>query len=107
MNETRTKTDLGSMSRAELEDYVRSIGESRFRAAQIADWLRRGVDFPEMTNLPAALRARLAAECESGIPKIEKKLVSAVDGTVKYLFALSDGECVETVVMFYKHGTTA
>ena len=107
MNETRTKTDLGSMSRAELEDYVRSIGESRFRAAQIADWLRRGVDFPEMTNLPAALRTRLAAECESGIPKIEKKLVSAVDGTVKYLFALSDGECVETVVMFYKLGTTA
>ena len=107
MNEAMTKTDLGSMSRAELEDYIRSIGESRFRAAQIADWLRRGVDFPEMTNLPAALRARLAAECESGIPKIEKKLVSAVDGTVKYLFALSDGECVETVVMFYKHGTTA
>ena len=95
------------MSRAELEDYIRAAGESRFRAAQIADWLRRGVDFDGMSNLPAALRARLIETCTSGIPKIERKLVSQVDGTVKYLFRLDDGECVETVIMFYKHGTTA
>ena len=107
MADTLTKTDLGSMSRAELEDYIRAAGESRFRAAQIADWLRRGVDFDGMSNLPAALRARLIETCTSGIPKIERKLVSQVDGTVKYLFRLDDGECVETVIMFYKHGTTA
>ena len=107
MADTLTKTDLGSMTRAELEDYIRTIGESRFRAAQIAEWLRRGVDFDGMSNLPAALRARLCETCTSGIPKIERKLVSKVDGTVKYLFRLDDGECVETVIMFYKHGTTA
>ena len=107
MADTLTKTDLGSMTRAELDDYIRIIGESRFRAAQIAEWLRRGVDFDGMSNLPAALRARLAETCTSGIPGIERKLVSKVDGTVKYLFRLDDGECVETVIMFYKHGTTA
>mgnify|MGYP004505918513 FL=1 len=107
MADANIKTDLGSMTRAELEDYIRSIGESRFRAAQIAEWLRRGVDFDGMSNLPAALRARLIETCTSGIPKIERKLVSEVDGTVKYLFRLDDGECVETVIMFYKHGTTA
>ena len=107
MADTLTKTDLGSMTRAELDDYIRIIGESRFRAAQIAEWLRRGVDFDGMSNLPAPLRARLAETCTSGIPGIERKLVSKVDGTVKYLFRLDDGECVETVIMFYKHGTTA
>ena len=75
MADTLTKTDLGSMTRAELDDYIRIIGESRFRAAQIAEWLRRGVDFDGMSNLPAPLRARLAETCTSGIPGIERKLV--------------------------------
>ena len=100
------KTDIGSLSLSELESYIQSIGESRFRAKQIYEWLCRGVDFDGMSNLSKALREKLAAECYSGIPQIERKLVSAVDGTVKYLFRFPDGECVESVVMYYKHGTT-
>ena len=100
------KTDIGSFSLAELENYIVSIGESRFRAGQIYAWLCRGVDFDGMSNLSKPLREKLTENCYSGIPQIEKKLVSAVDGTVKYLFRFPDGECVESVVMFYKHGTT-
>ncbi len=100
------KTDIGSFSLAELENYIVSIGESRFRAKQIHEWICRGVDFAEMSNLSKTLREKLAETCYSGVPAIEKKLVSAVDGTVKYLFRFPDGECVESVVMFYKHGTT-
>ncbi len=100
------RTDIGSLSLGELESYIVSIGESRFRAKQIYEWLCRGVDFDGMSNLSKSLREKLAAECYSGIPAIEQKLVSAVDGTVKYLFRFPDGECVESVVMYYKHGTT-
>ncbi len=100
------KIDIGSMTLKELEEYIVSIGESRFRAKQIYSWLCRGVDFGEMSNLSKSLRQKLIDECYSGIPSIEQKLVSKVDGTVKYLFSFPDGECVESVVMFYKHGTT-
>ncbi len=100
------KVDIGSYSLAEMENYIQSIGESRFRAKQIKEWLARGCDFSEMSNLSKALREKLSENCYSGIPKIERKLVSSVDGTVKYLFRFPDGECVESVVMFYKHGTT-
>ncbi len=100
------KVDIGSFTLSELENYILSIGESRFRAKQIKEWLNRGCDFCDMSNLSKQLREKLEVCCYSGIPKIEKKLVSAVDGTVKYLFSFPDGECVESVVMFYKHGTT-
>ena len=89
-----------------MENYIQSIGESRFRAKQIKEWLNRGCDFAEMSNLSKSLREKLSENCYSGIPVIERKLVSKVDGTVKYLFRYPDGECVESVVMFYKHGTT-
>lgn len=98
--------DIGSMTLSELEEYIVSIGESRFRAKQIYGWLVKGHDFDEMSNLSKPLRERLSADCYSGIPKIEQKFVSRVDSTVKYLFRFPDGECVESVVMFYKHGTT-
>ena len=100
------KTDLGSYTLAEIENYILSIGESRFRAKQIKEWLSRGYDFSEMSNLSKPLREKLSENCYSGIPLIERKLVSKIDGTVKYLFRFPDGECVESVVMFYKHGTT-
>lgn len=98
--------DIGSMTLSELEEYIVSTGESRFRAKQIYGWLAKGYNFDEMSNLSKALRERLTNECYSGIPEIEQKLVSRIDGTVKYLFRFPDGECVESVVMFYKHGTT-
>ena len=100
------KTDLGGMTLSEMEAYIVSIGQSKFRAKQINDWIRRGCDFAEMTNLPRALRDTLETTCYTGLPRIAEKYVSAIDGTVKYLFEFPDGQCVESVVMFYHHGTT-
>ena len=100
------KVDLSSMERSELYEYFKSIGEPRFRADQVLSWICKGVPFREMSNLSAALRARLAENCIETLPRVEKKLVSAIDGTVKYLFSLYDGECIESVFMRYKHGNT-
>ena len=69
-------------------------------------WMLRGVELDDMTNLPAALRARLSESAEVGVPTVARRLVSSIDGTVKYLFRLSDGQCVESVVMKYEHGNT-
>jgi 23S rRNA (adenine2503-C2)-methyltransferase len=82
------------------------IGEPRFRAKQVFSWLSSGTPIAEMTNLSKALREKLSSLCVDTLPKVEKKLVSQIDGTVKYLFALHDGECVESVLMRYKHGNT-
>lgn len=94
------------MELAELKGFVRSIGEPEYRAKQIMDWMMRGVDIPDMTNLSKALREKLASVSAVGLPRIERKLISKLDGTVKYLFMLEDGQCVESVVMKYEHGTS-
>lgn len=98
--------DLYAMTLPELEAYFLSLGEKKFRAGQVYSWLASGVPLAEMTNLPKALRARLAEESTDTLPKVERKLVSKIDGTVKYLFRLYDGECVESVLMHYEHGNT-
>ena len=99
--------DIKSMDLAELTAYVQSLGQPAFRAGQVFQWLHRGVrSFEEMSNLPKALREQLAAECRLVPPEVERKQVSAQDGTVKYLWRLSDGNCIETVLMRYKHGNT-
>ena len=99
--------DIKSMDLAELTAYVQSLGQPAFRAGQVFQWLHRGVrSFEEMSNLPKALREQLAAECRLVPPEVERKQVSALDGTVKYLWRLSDGNCIETVLMRYKHGNT-
>ena len=98
--------DLYSMTEEELSAFLVSIGEPRFRAGQIASWLSTGTPIAEMTNLSKALREKLSAEVTDTLPKVEKKLVSKIDGTVKYLFSLHDGQCVESVFMRYKHGNT-
>lgn len=100
------KKNLLNMDISALTDYVVGIGESAYRAGQIMNWMMRGADIPEMTNLSRALREKLADDAFVDIPKIEKKLVSATDGTVKYLFRLRDGNCVESVVMSYNHGNS-
>ncbi len=100
------KIDLYSMLPSELESYLISIGEPRFRAKQLFPRLQDGTPISEISNLPKALRERLAAETLNPIPTVEKKLVSRIDGTVKYLFRLYDGECIESVLMKYKHGNT-
>ena len=94
------------MEKAELCDYFKSIGEPKFRAEQVFGWLSRGASFGEMTNLPKALREKLSENCLDTLPVVEQKLVSKLDGTVKYLFGLSDGNCIESVVMKYEHGYT-
>ena len=84
-----------------------SMGLPKFRAAQVYEWLAKGVrDFDAMSNLPAELRARLKTEYEIYAPKVLSKQVSDIDGTIKYLWELKDGNAVETVVMSYKHGNT-
>lgn len=78
---------------------------SKFRAKQIYDWLYKNVtDFDNMRNIPADLKAFLKSSSYISVANIEKKLVSRYDKTVKYLFSFNDGECVESVVMSYKHG---
>ncbi len=97
--------DLKSLLPEELEAYLVSIGEPRFRAKQLFSWLGKGAEtFDEMRNLPKPLRDRLAADTYLSGLKLLQKQVSALDGTTKYLWELSDGNAVETVVMRYEYG---
>ena len=100
-------TDIRSMTLAELTAFFKEMGEPAFRAGQVFRWLHRGVrSFAEMTDLPKPLREKLAAACLLCPPQVERKQVSARDGTMKYLWRLGDGNCVETVLMRYRHGNT-
>ena len=90
----------------ELEAYFISLGEPKFRAKQVFPRLLVGTPIEELTNLPKALRERLLSETVDTIPRVEEKLISKIDGTVKYLFKLEDGSMIESVVMRYKHGNT-
>ena len=100
-------TDLKSKTLPELTDFLKSMGQPAFRGKQVFTWLHRGVrSFEEMTNLPKALRDQLAACCVITAPTVARKQVSALDGTRKYLWELSDGNCIETVLMQYHHGNT-
>ena len=98
-------TDIKSMTLDELTEFVTENGFPKFRAKQIYDWLYKNVtDFDNMRNIPADLKAFLKSSIYISVANIEKKLVSRYDKTVKYLFSFNDGECVESVVMSYKHG---
>ena len=100
-------TDLKSKTLPELTDFPKSMGQPAFRGKQVFTWLHRGVrSFEEMTNLPKALRDQLAENCVITAPTVARKQVSALDGTRKYLWELSDGNCIETVLMQYHHGNT-
>lgn len=99
--------DIVSMLPQELEEELKRLGEPSFRAKQIFQWLSRGArDFDEMSNISKALRDKLKDEFYMHRPKVLSKQVSALDGTIKYLWELRDGNAVETVVMSYKHGNT-
>ena len=100
------KTDILSMSFDELSVALKDMGEPAFRAKQVYSWLH-GVcvtTFDDMTNLSKVLRQKLNDSFVIFGATIEKKLVSEYDDTVKYLFKLHDGECVESVLMKYKYG---
>ena len=97
--------DLRSLSPEELTAQLTAAGYPAFRAKQVRQWLDQGIaDFEQMTNLPKDLRAYLVEHYAVPGVTIVRKLVSAMDGTVKYLFRLDDGETVESVLMQYKHG---
>ncbi len=101
------KTDIKSMLPEELESALVKIGEPKYRAKQVFVWLNRGVrSFEEMSDLPKKLRAALEENFFLTIPKPIRKQISQIDGTVKYLWELNDGNAIETVVMSYKHGNT-
>ncbi|MBR2152163.1 MAG: 23S rRNA (adenine(2503)-C(2))-methyltransferase RlmN [Clostridia bacterium] len=101
------RKDIKSMTKEEIALELAEIGQPKFRAKQIYEWLSKGVDsFEEMTNLSKDLRNALSEKYIVPSAKIARKLVSQIDGTVKYLFSLYDGEKIESVVMSYHHGYT-
>ncbi len=101
-----TKNIVSMLPEELTADFI-SRGLPKFRAVQVYEWLAKGVrDFDGMSNLPAELRAKLKTEYEIYAPKVLSKQVSKIDGTIKYLWELKDGNAVETVVMSYKHGNT-
>ena len=100
------KADLLSMDKEELEAFVVSLGEPKFRAKQLFAPMHAGISPSEINNLGKSLKAKLEESATYALPSVRRKLVSAIDGTVKYLFGLEDGNSVESVVMKYKHGNT-
>ena len=101
------KTDLKSMTLAQMQAEFRALGEPAFRAKQVFTWLHRGAEsFGEMTNLSKPLREKLDGLYTITVPRLARAQRSQKDGTIKYLWRLADGNCVESVVMQYHHGNT-
>ncbi len=100
--------DINSMTLAEIESAMQELGEPRYRAGQIFDWLQRSgvTDYDQMTNISKELRRKLYQNYDIFACTIEKKLISEYDNTVKYLFKLYDGSFIESVLMEYKYGYT-
>ena len=101
------KENIKNMTQAEIQSILKEMGEPAFRAKQIFTWLHKGArSFDDMSNLSKNLRARLDEAYYITVPVVERKQTSAKDGTIKYLWRLRDGNCVETVLMRYRHGNT-
>jgi len=101
------KEHLKSMTQPELSQVLKELGQPAFRAKQIYTWLHKGIkSYEQMTNLPKTLRDTLQEKYPLNIPQVVRKQESAKDGTIKYLWELSDGNCVETVLMRYHYGNT-
>lgn len=102
------KTDILSLTLEELQEKLLQIGEKKYRALQVFQWLhcKKTVSFAEMTNLSAQTKAVLDENFYINSLKIQKRLVSTLDDTVKYLYVLPDGNKVETVLMEYHHGNS-
>lgn len=99
--------NLKSLTQPELADILKQLGQPAFRAKQVFTWLHKGVrSYDEMTNLPKSLRDTLAQSYPISAPEVVRKQESKKDGTIKYLWKLSDGNCVETVLMRYRYGNT-
>ena len=98
---------LKSMTLTEMGALFKELGQPAFRAKQVYTWLHKGVrSYEEMSNLPKALRERLEADYPICPPEVVRRQESKKDGTIKYLWRLADGNCVETVLMRYHYGNT-
>ena len=104
----KNKMDIKSLNMEELTAFVVGLGEKKFRGKQLYEWLhvRQAASFDEMTNLSKEFRERLKETCELVRLRQVDVQISAIDGTRKYLFALSDGNVIESVLMRYKHGNS-
>ena len=99
--------NLKSLTQPEIAEVLKALGQPAFRAKQVFVWLHKGArSYDEMTNLPKALRDTLAEKYPIQAPVVVRKQESQKDGTIKYLWRLSDGNCVETVLMRYHYGNT-
>ena len=100
-------SELKSMTLPELTETLRAMGEPAFRGKQVFTWLHRGIQsYDKMENVPKSLREKLTQAYPLVIPGVARKQVSRQDGTIKYLWELADGNCVESVLMRYRHGNT-
>lgn len=102
------KIDIKSMNLKELCEYIEGIGQKKFRAKQIYEWLHQKLvtDFDDMTNLPQGLRNSLKENCYITNLQAAQIMTSKLDGTQKYLFRLDDGNVIESVLMRYKFGNS-
>lgn len=106
MEENIKKIDLLSLDKDELISFFSQIGEPKYRASQLFTQMHKGLLLDEITNISKATKAKISELASYSLPNVELKLVSAIDGTVKYLFSLEDGNCIESVIMRYDHGIT-
>ena len=100
------KVDIKSMTLPKLEDFLHRAGTGKIPRRTNFQWIhqKQANSFEQMTNLPADLRKNWTKTCEIPGISIRRKLVSQIDGTIKYLYEFSDGETVESVLMQYEHG---
>lgn len=99
-------SNILSLTPDELREIMNQIDEPGYRSKQIFTQLHKGIELGEMTNVGNKTKEKLLSLMDCAFPGIKKKLVSQIDGTVKYLFELSDKNCIESVVMKYEHGYT-
>ena len=100
------KTQLLGMTPDELTVYFKQLGQPTFRARQVFAWLHQGADFEQMSNLPKALRETLDENCVANPVSVMETIESKLDGTIKLLYRLPDGNVIEGVLMRYKYGNT-
>ncbi len=99
--------NIKAMTLPEITAMLKELGQPAFRGKQIYTWLHKGVgSYDQMSNLPKNLRDLLAEKYPIYTPKVVRKQESKKDGTIKYLWQLADGNCVETVLMRYHYGNT-
>ena len=101
-----SRPELLSLLPDELVTLMASLGEPAYRARQLFEGLHRGLSPDEITNIGKATKEKLRAAASYHLPEVRKKLVSKLDGTIKYLFELADGNCIESVLMKYRHGNS-